>query len=152
MALSNTIAVSEERVMRYTVREGSVMHTYSPEKDKIFLKTLDRISKYAEMCDYKLNDNYFFNVSLFNSSNSFGIFKYILVTSYKKEIGLYLKDMIDNPNYRKLLKFFLFKHPKFNKTTLNSALLFFVPIRLSYSLFRIKMKLVSVFTTDASVD
>ena len=141
MRFARFLAISKERVMIYSKREGSVMRTNSFDRDITVLKALERDDEYAQLYKRNLLNNYQYNYSVFKSVNSFGVYKYMKAYPYSKEIGQFLCCFKKNKNYRRILKFFVYRKPRFNITTLNSAILLFLPNRYAYELLRFKMKI-----------
>ncbi|MBR6183636.1 MAG: glycosyltransferase family 2 protein [Bacteroidales bacterium] len=141
LVCSSKVVFSSERVLIYTRRAGSVMRTVNFERDSSIVLTMESIDnsvseKMPQLCGLAS-----YNRALFEIVNLFGLFHFVRITSYSKEIGRLLKVIYGNRVVRGLKKYFLFKRFGFNKETGLCLLLSVFPMPFVYNVMRMIWKM-----------
>lgn len=129
---TQSVLISNERVMNYVKRENSIMRDYNIKRDESILETISRINLYAQQSGINLIKTYSYNAAFLRIVNSFTLNKYVRQCAYTKEIGNLLDKVKRNVVYREVLKYFVFSCPKFNKNTFYSIGLLYLNNRFFY--------------------
>lgn len=140
LTCSSKIVFSDKRIMLYTKRQGSVMRTVNVERDGSIVLTMNDIDNCVERRMPQLRGMASYNRALFGIINLFGMFHFVKMAPYSKEIGQVLKVIYKNDVVRGLKRYFLFKKFGLNKESVMSLLLSVFPIPCVYFLLRLAWK------------
>lgn len=140
LTCSSKIVFSDERVLIYTIREGSVMRTVNLERDSSIVLTMESVDDCVLEKMPQLRGMASYNRTLFEIINLFGLFHFVKLTSYSKEIGRLLNVIYKNRIARSLKKYFLFKDFGINKESGLCLFLSVFPISFVYIVMRMIWK------------
>lgn len=140
LSYSSMIVYTDNRIMNYTVREGSVMRTIDIDRDSSILltaKTIDicvkeRIPQLRGVLSYKR--------ALFAIINMFGLIHFVRMTSYTSEIRSIINTIYNDKMCRDIQKYFLFKKPGLYKETAYSFFLFIYQYSFLYAILRFTLR------------
>lgn len=137
LAKADTVAFTDNRIMNYLVRNGSVMREYNVKRDSQIINTIQRIDSYASLYEFDLRNKRSYNKSFYNIVNMFSFNKYYSGLLWNNDVICFLKSIKRNDVYKKVLKFLLRDNWGINKITIKLAVMYYLPVRISYRLFRL---------------
>lgn len=137
---SSKVVFSDKRVMVYTRRRGSVMRTINIERDSSISLTMNNIDDCVRNRMPQLYGVVSYNRTLFKLINLFGLFHFVKISPYTKEIGQVLHAIYRDDIFKGLQKYFIFNRFRFNRETILSILFFVVPMSLLYPILRLIWK------------
>ena len=140
LTCSSKIVFSDKRTLLYTKRKGSVMRTVNVERDGSIVLTMNDISDCVESRMPQLRGTASYNRALFEIINLFGLFHFVKVAPYSKEIGQVLNIVYKDGVVRDLKRYFLLKKVGLNKESGICFLLSVLPIPCVYFLLRLVWK------------
>ncbi len=131
MAYSNTIYYTNEHILNYVIRGGSVMRTFDIERDRTIIKTMHRIDEYGNLfgIDIKNQDSY--HKSLFGIVNKFSLGKFLDVMEYTPEMNEFAMSVKNDKVYKRTLSYFL-KTLHFGSKFLDVFILNYFPVKMYY--------------------
>ena len=135
---SQKIALTDRRMMNYVMCSTGTTKGYNIERDRQIIQTMYRINEYAEMSALELKSKESYNASLYSIVNTFGVKKYVKLSKYTVSIGRFLGEIVEDRKYRDVLKYFIYKNPRFNKRLVEVLVLYLFPIKYSYRILRLK--------------
>lgn len=138
LAYANTVAFTDNRIMNYLVRSGSVMREYNVKRDSLILNTIKRIDDYASLFEYDIRTKMSYNKSFYAIVNMFSIKKYYSGVLWNNDVVLFLESVRKNKVYKDVLKSLLHENWGFNRKTISLALHSYLPVSVSYRLHRMK--------------
>ena len=137
---SSQIVFSDKRMIVYTRRRGSVMRTIDIERDSSILLTMNSINDCVKSRMPQLGSIVSYNRTLFKMINLFGVFHYVKLSSYTKEIGQVLNTIYSNDVFKGLQRYFLLNRVGLNRETVLSFLFLVFPVSLLYPVLRLIWK------------
>jgi glycosyltransferase involved in cell wall biosynthesis len=137
LAYANTVAFTDKFIMNYLVRSGSVMREYNVKRDSLILNTIKRMDEFSSLFKYDIKNKLAYNNSFYAIVNMFSIKKYYAGPLWNNNVVCFLESVRKNEAYKDVLRYIL--HNKgFNRRTISLALRCYLPVRVSYRLYRIK--------------
>lgn len=140
LTCSSKIVFSSERVLIYTKRAGSVMRTVDFERDSSIVLTMKNVDDCVSERMPQLRGLASYNRALFETVNLFGLFHFVRITPYSREVGRLLNAIYRNRVARNLKRFFLFRRWGLNKESGLCFLLSVFPIPFVYFVTRMMWK------------
>lgn len=138
LAYSKTIAFTENYIMNYLVRSGSVMRDFNVKRDSLISNTIIKIDYCASLFEFNIKNKLSYNKSFYDIVGMFSFGKYYSGPFWSNEIVDFLESIRKTKIYKDVLKYLMRNHGGFNRKTISLAILCYLPVRLSYILQRIK--------------
>lgn len=136
LAFSQTVTLSEGRMMIWVMRRGGTTIGYNIQRDREIIKTMHRIDEYAGAFDFDIRSKESYHSSLYEIVSIFGFGKY-KKERYSSEIGLFIKDLIKDKVLMATLNYYIRKRPLVKRRYLDSYIMLHFPVRCAFSLLRV---------------
>lgn len=145
LAYAKTIAFTENHIMNYLVRGGSVMREYSVKRDSLIINTIKRINDYASLYEYDIKSKLSYNKSLYDIVNMFGLKKYYSGPLWNKDVVNFLESVRKNEIYKNVIKILINENRGSKRKAISLALYSYLPVWVSYRLYRIRIRTIYLF-------
>lgn len=137
LAYAKNVTFTDKFIMNYLVRSGSVMREYNVKRDSLILNTIKRMDEFSSLFKYDIKNKLAYNKSFYAIVNMFSIKKYYAGPLWNNNVVCFLESVRKNEAYKDVLRYILHNNG-FNRRTISLALRCYLPVRVSYRLYRIK--------------